>query len=105
MKKIKQQLTENEIKFMDLWSNVILKKYSVSSESIDEAARLINFKRSGSCQTCLRNDAAAINNTYRQLLGEYNIYLNNEKLRKDILKSKEIEIIDTKQKEQKKKLW
>jgi len=87
MKKTKQPLTETEIKFMELWSKVILKKSSVSTESIDEAASLINFKRSGTCSTCLRNDAASINNTYRQLLPEYNLYLDNEKLRQEIIES------------------
>lgn len=91
MEKIKLPLTETEIQFMELWTIVITKKYNISSDSIDKAASLINYKRSGTCSTCLRNDAAAINNVYRQLLPEYNLYLDVQKLKKEI-EEKEIKV-------------
>lgn len=90
MEKVKLPLTETEIKFMELWTIVITKKYNISSDSIDQAASLINYKRTGTCSTCLRNDAAAINNVYRQLLPEYNLYLDVQKLKIEIEKQEEV---------------
>lgn len=79
MVKFKAQLTDGEMSFMELWSDIIKKKYSIPSNKLDEAANYIGYKRSGSCSTCLHNDAIEMNNIYMRLFEEYNVQLELNK--------------------------
>lgn len=75
-KTIQMPLSENDIKFMEIWRNKVLtRKYNISMADVEEAAGYLAFRRSGTCSSCNRNDVIEMNNIYNRLNGQYEQYL------------------------------
>lgn len=69
---IRKPLTENELKFLELWeTKVLTHKYNINVADIDEAAKLIGFHKQGNCASCNRNAAIDLNNKYNQMKSAY----------------------------------
>jgi len=81
----KKGLSNEQIKFMEYWSSVVLKnKRNITTEMLNKSASFIKFKRSGGCSTCLKNDVLELNNIYNRLLDEYNKHLKDEETLEDL---------------------
>lgn len=88
---IKNDLSGQQIKFMNFWEGVVLlNKTRITSDMLDVASKYLNIKRSGNCSICMKNDAIEFNNRYKLLLPLYQQYkLSLEELTVDIKKIKD----------------
>lgn len=90
MKTIIDGFTDKEIAFMEYWTGVLKHKANVSMAQLEHASNLIGFTRTGNCSGCMRNDAATLNNMYRQLLPSWNLYLDTMETLRQVEASRSI---------------
>lgn len=75
MKETIAQINENEIRFCEIWENVLLRKWDIPGNRIDECYKLIyGTNLTSRCPDCMRKTASQLNNYYKRILDRYNEY-------------------------------
>lgn len=84
MAEIIKRLTKNEKEFVEFWKTI--KKSRITGGELDKASKLLSVGRTGSCSSCMRNDAKMLNRRFMSLL---NIYNEEKEMEKNIPIEKE----------------
>ena len=69
------KLTDKEILFCEIWTEVIKKKWSIKTDDVDKCYKLIyNQGLTNHCPQCLRDYASNLNNYFNTIRDKYNQY-------------------------------